>query len=90
MPHFTLPGKIALTPTIHNSYDIFEQYQRQSHLKEPPMHTAHFDDNDVRNFIVNGYTLVDADYPPEFHRSIYDQIETQNARELSRRTPISR
>ena len=40
------------------------------------MHSSHFDDNDVRNFIVNGYTLVHADYPPEFHRSIYDQIET--------------
>ena len=34
-----------------------------------------FDDHAMRRFIVDGYTQVQADYPPDFHRAIYDKIE---------------
>ena len=45
------------------------------------MQNPHFDDSAMRDFIVNGYTLVHADYPPEFHQAVYDKIEEVLAKE---------
>jgi hypothetical protein len=34
------------------------------------------DDEGIRKFIVEGYTLIETDFPPEFHEAVYRQIET--------------
>ena len=33
------------------------------------------DDAQMQQFITDGYTTVRADYPPDFHQDIYQQIE---------------
>ena len=33
-------------------------------------------DPQIQQFITDGYITVRADYPPEFHQDIYQQIET--------------
>jgi len=45
------------------------------------MSGTHLDDRAVREFIVHGYTLVQADQPPEFHRAISQKLDATLAAE---------